>query len=125
MRLRLKIAPAGWPGSSVLPATCRPSMTCQPAGAIFSLNLMCRCRLRVHYLWIKIGQTLDKYKSWTNIGHFLQSSVKLYFWTRIGQTLDVYLSNFCPMFNYLDKTTNGEKYWTKIGLLFDKNLTIV
>ena len=39
VRLRLKIAPAAWPGSSVLPATCRPSMTSQPAGAIFSLNL--------------------------------------------------------------------------------------
>ena len=33
----------------VLPATCRPSMTCQPAGAIFSLNLMCKCNLRLKW----------------------------------------------------------------------------
>ena len=81
--------------------------------------------------WTKhrFGQMLDKLWTSTIIGQILDNYYNHQLNFIFGQELDKRWTFSCPIFVHCliiwTKLTNEAKYWTKIGLLFDKNLTSV
>ena len=72
---------------------------------------------------------LDKLWTSTIIGQILDNYYNHQLNFIFGQELDKRWTFSCPIFVHCliiwTKLTNEAKYWTKIGLLFDKNLTSV